>query len=85
MLDARQRSGRPRAVTTRRATPSSRSTFAQAGKPSVGIDDDAGRMRPAHPAHREQRIVGERGPDPDDDGVDEGAQPMQMVETVGCR
>jgi hypothetical protein len=41
-------------------------------------------MRPADPPHGEQRIVGDRRSDADDDGIDNGAQPMEMVEPVAA-
>ena len=53
-------------------------------QPAVGIDDDADRMRPADPPHREQGIVGNRRSDADDDGIDDGAQPVEMVEPVAA-
>ena len=53
-------------------------------QPAVGIDDDADGMRPADPPHREQGIVGDRRSDPDDHGIDDGAQPVEMVEPVAA-
>ncbi len=49
-------------------------------QPPVRIDDDADGMRAADPAHRQQGIVRDGGPDPDDDGIDQRAEPVEMVE-----
>jgi len=49
-------------------------------QPPIGIDDDADRMRAADPAHGEQGIVRDGGPDPDDDGIHQRAEPVEMVE-----
>jgi len=48
------------------------------------IDDHARRMRSAHPPHRQLRIVGEHRADADHHRIDEGAQPMQVRESIGA-
>jgi hypothetical protein len=52
-------------------------------QPTARIKNDACWMRPSDAAHSELGIVGERGPDADDDGVDNGTKPMQVGETRG--
>ena len=50
-------------------------------KPSIRIENDARRLRTGDPPHRQLRVIGESGADANDDGVDQGAQPMQMRES----
>ena len=50
-------------------------------KPAARIDDDARRIGAGDVTNRQSRVVRERAADPDDDGVDQRAQPMQMRET----
>ena len=71
---------RPRAVTTRRRTPSSARSLALGRQPSAGIDHHPRRVRAGDAPHRELRIVGERRADPDHHRIDQGAQPVQMGE-----
>jgi len=52
-------------------------------QPTTRIKNDACWMRPSDAAHGELGIIGERGPDPNDDGVDNGTKSMQMGETCG--
>ena len=49
-------------------------------QPPAGVDDDPRRLRAGDAPHRELRIVGQRGSDPDHHRVHQGAQPMQMGE-----
>ena len=49
-------------------------------KPAAGIDHHTCRIRPRDAAHGQLRIVGERGADADDHGIDQSAQPVQMCE-----
>ena len=44
------------------------------------IDDDAGWLAACNAAHSQQRIIGERGSNADDDGIDICSQPMEMVQ-----
>ena len=53
-------------------------TCRRVGQPAGRIDDDPRGLRAFGGAHRQPRIVRERGADADDDGIDQGAQPMQM-------
>ena len=41
-------------------------------------------MRAADPPYRQEGIVGDRGSDPDDHGIDDRAQPVEMVEPVAA-
>ena len=41
------------------------------------------RLRAGDAAHRELRIVGQRGADADHHRIDQGAQPMQMGKPAG--
>ena len=50
------------------------------GQPPERINDDARRISATRPAHGEQRIVRNNGPDTDNNGVDAGAQPVQVVQ-----
>ena len=52
-------------------------------QPPARIDHDPRRMRAGDAPDGEPGIVGEHGPDADHDGVDQGAQPMQVRETLG--
>ena len=47
------------------------------------IDDDARGIGADDVTNRQSRVIRDRAADPDDDGVDEGAQPVQMRETGG--
>ena len=70
----------PAPVTTRRRTPSLARQLGAGRKPPAGIDDDPRRLRAGDAPHRELRIVGQRGSDPDHHRVDQGAQPVQVGE-----
>ena len=63
-----------------RRTPSLASSRALRGQaPARGRSSHASRLRARNPPHGQLRIVRERRPDPDDHGIDQGAQPVQMV------
>ena len=49
-------------------------------KPALWIDNHACRLRPGDLPHRQLRVVGDRSPDPHDDGVHQGPKPVQMDE-----
>jgi hypothetical protein len=49
--------------------------------PAVGIHDDPCGVRARNASHRQLRVVGDGRADPDDDGVDQRAQAMQVGET----
>jgi len=49
-------------------------------KPAARVEHDPGRARAGDPAHGELRIVDQRRAHPDHHRVDQGAQPVQVVE-----
>ena len=83
----RRRQGRapcPCRVITSLRTPSSASSARGRRKPAVRIDHHARRVRTGDAADGQLRIVGQRGADADDDGIDQRAQAMQMGEPFGA-
>ncbi len=52
--------------------------------PPMRIDNDARRLRPKDAPDRQLWIVGEHGPDPDHDSVNQRTQAMQVIEAVGA-
>ncbi len=48
------------------------------------VDHHPGRMRTGDAPHRELGIVGERGADADDDGIDQGPQPVKVRQGPPC-
>ena len=64
----------------RRRTPSAASSLALAGSRPLGIDHHPRRVGPGDAPHRELRIVGDRGADPDHHGIDQRPQPVQVGE-----
>jgi hypothetical protein len=54
------------------------------GQSTVWVDDHARRILPGYAPHCELRVVGDRGADADDDGIDERAQAMKMIEPIGA-
>ena len=48
------------------------------------IDDDARGIGADDVTNRQSRVIRDRAADPDDDGIDEGAQPVQVRETGGA-
>ena len=52
-------------------------------KPALRIDNDARRLRPRDPPHRQLGIVGDGGADTDYNDVHQGPQPVQMHKSPG--